>query len=160
MLGDSIYQFSRQYATESITGINCNASAETLDNCTIATGDCPLEDNQYYYYYNGEYYYYYNNYDGEFRDFVYVRCFDGGWVCISLTILLCFSSIACQVNISEVSCPLGYEFDIEQCQCVIVDICVASQPCQNGGTCIQEARESYRCSCPLYFTGYNCQGKY
>ena len=42
--------------------------------------------------------------------------------------------------------------------CVIVDICVATSPCQNGGRCIIIYDCSYRCSCPLFYTGYNCEG--
>ena len=43
--------------------------------------------------------------------------------------------------------------------CVIVDVCEATSPCQNGGTCITTGGgTSYRCSCPLFYTGYDCEG--
>lgn len=36
-----------------------------------------------------------------------------------------------------------------------------SQPCQNGGTCINQPSilYGYRCNCPQYFVGYDCQNK-
>ena len=35
----------------------------------------------------------------------------------------------------------------------------ATNPCQNGGTCIATGDGSnYRCFCPLYYTGYDCEG--
>ena len=37
--------------------------------------------------------------------------------------------------------------------------CLGLNPCQNGGTCITTDNGSnYRCSCPLFYTGYNCEG--
>ena len=44
--------------------------------------------------------------------------------------------------------------------CDIIDTCLVSNPCKNGGTCTSTGDDgSYKCSCPLYYTGYNCQGK-
>ena len=42
--------------------------------------------------------------------------------------------------------------------CIIVDICVATSPCQNGGTCITFGNTSYNCVCPLFYFGSNCEG--
>ena len=36
-------------------------------------------------------------------------------------------------------------------------ICTINNPCVNGGVCISNG-DSHRCSCPLYYTGYNCEG--
>ena len=44
------------------------------------------------------------------------------------------------------------------------DICLYAkladiELCQNGGKCITtDNGSSYRCSCPLFYTGYNCEG--
>ena len=43
--------------------------------------------------------------------------------------------------------------------CVVTDICLADNPCINNGTCIlNSAPNDYTCSCPLYYTGKNCEG--
>ena len=31
-------------------------------------------------------------------------------------------------------------------------------PCQNGGTCSVKEEGGYSCSCPLFYTGLNCEG--
>ena len=35
-------------------------------------------------------------------------------------------------------------------------ICDSSNPCENGGTCVEDG-ENYTCSCAEYWTGVNCQ---
>lgn len=39
---------------------------------------------------------------------------------------------------------------------IITDICLAQDPCENGGVC-QANGTSFNCNCPLYFTGDYCQ---
>ena len=52
--------------------------------------------------------------------------------------------------------PLGLLY-ISICFLVESDPCTINNPCVNGGVCISNG-DSYRCSCPLYYTGYNCEG--
>ena len=42
--------------------------------------------------------------------------------------------------------------------CIIVDICVATSPCQNGGTCVTIRSTSYYCFCPSSYIGFDCEG--
>ncbi|XP_051945095.1 protocadherin Fat 2 [Xyrauchen texanus] len=49
----------------------------------------------------------------------------------------------------------GRHFGIYQC-CSDVMIC-ASNPCENGGTCVEDSSEEFRCSCPLLFYGSHCE---
>ena len=42
--------------------------------------------------------------------------------------------------------------------CIIVDICVATSPCQNGGTCVTIRGTSYYCFCPSSYVGFDCEG--
>jgi hypothetical protein len=56
------------------------------------------------------------------------------------------------VNSYTCTCPAGFtgvncETNIDDC---------ASNPCQNGGTCI-DGVNSYTCTCPAGFTGVNCE---
>lgn len=51
-------------------------------------------------------------------------------------------------------CPAGFlglrcETDVNECQ---------SAPCRNGGIC-RDLINSYRCDCPIGYTGTNCEGK-
>ena len=36
----------------------------------------------------------------------------------------------------------------------------ASEPCQNGGTCIDDDSNGYVCACDGGFSGQNCDGLY
>uniref|UniRef100_W4VRB4 Putative heparan sulfate proteoglycan 2 n=1 Tax=Corethrella appendiculata TaxID=1370023 RepID=W4VRB4_9DIPT len=57
-----------------------------------------------------------------------------------------------------------HENEIENCSpgyggsnCeIVLDHCIALEPCENGATCINE-RHDYRCDCAHGFTGKNCQ---
>lgn len=42
---------------------------------------------------------------------------------------------------------------------VIVDLnfCTNNRPCQNGGTCTNTGEGAYTCTCPIGFTGKNCE---
>ncbi|KAG1926068.1 protocadherin Fat [Pimephales promelas] len=49
----------------------------------------------------------------------------------------------------------GTLFGIYQC-CSDVKIC-ASNPCENGGTCVEDSSEGFRCICPLLYNGSLCE---
>ncbi|XP_016409125.1 protocadherin Fat 2 [Sinocyclocheilus rhinocerous] len=49
----------------------------------------------------------------------------------------------------------GRLFGIYQC-CSDVKIC-ASNPCENGGTCVEEPSGEFRCSCPSLYFGSRCE---
>ena len=55
------------------------------------------------------------------------------------------------------SCLLGYE-PSSACECDPVHICLTSNPCQNGATCVigTNSNTNYTCSCPSNFFGDNC----
>lgn len=40
---------------------------------------------------------------------------------------------------------------------VITDVCLANEPCENGGICTTLPNNKYTCDCTLGFTGENCQ---
>ena len=71
-------------------------------------------------------------------------------------------SIKCTVLVDcNYECGEGETPNNSSCDgsCVIVDICVSDNPCQNGGTCITSGDgTSYRCSCPSPYFGLNCEG--
>lgn len=51
----------------------------------------------------------------------------------------------------------GFEPNDDCSDCVITDICLANNPCMNGGTCtLNNAPSDYTCMCPSDFTGANC----
>ncbi|XP_056106333.1 protocadherin Fat 2 [Rhinichthys klamathensis goyatoka] len=50
---------------------------------------------------------------------------------------------------------IGTLFGIYQC-CSDVKIC-ASNPCENGGTCVEDSSEGFRCICPLLYNGSLCE---
>uniref|UniRef100_A0A9J7XUG0 FAT atypical cadherin 2 n=1 Tax=Cyprinus carpio carpio TaxID=630221 RepID=A0A9J7XUG0_CYPCA len=49
----------------------------------------------------------------------------------------------------------GRLFGIYQC-CPDVKIC-ASNPCENGGTCVEDPSEEFHCSCPSPYSGSRCE---
>lgn len=56
-------------------------------------------------------------------------------------------------NAYTCQCPTGItgskcEIDIDECQ---------SQPCLNGGTCLQPSVGLYQCSCTAQYTGLRCE---
>ena len=92
-IGDSILQVGSVYRDYSpvinVNNIACDDSAQTLNNCTIGMGECSFNPDYYQYYGDGQYYYYYYHYyyyysDYDFQDFLYVRCFDGGYISLCL----------------------------------------------------------------------------
>ena len=38
-----------------------------------------------------------------------------------------------------------------------LNYCINNRPCQNGGTCTNAGEGSYTCSCPMGYTGTNCE---
>ena len=59
------------------------------------------------------------------------------------------------------TCPEGFE-PFPTCDgCNLTDICLAEQPCQNGGVCalVSPAVSDYYCNCAANFNGTNCTGK-
>lgn len=40
---------------------------------------------------------------------------------------------------------------------IITDVCLANEPCENGGICTTLPGNKYTCDCTLGFTGENCQ---
>ena len=51
------------------------------------------------------------------------------------------------------------EADNDCNNCVLSDICEADDPCDNGGTCILDAKpDVYHCNCAVYYNGTNCTG--
>jgi hypothetical protein len=52
------------------------------------------------------------------------------------------------------SCRQGYAG--RRCD-EITDICLATEPCENGGICTKLRDNKYHCDCTLGFTGDNCQ---
>lgn len=52
------------------------------------------------------------------------------------------------------SCRPGYTG--KRCD-IINDICLANEPCENGGICTKLADNKYQCDCTLGYTGDNCQ---
>ena len=73
---------------------------------------------------------------------------------------MCFNNddIICKLECNYV-CGEG-EAPHSSCDgsCIIVDICVATSPCQNGGTCVTIRGTSYHCVCPSFYFGANCEG--
>ncbi|XP_035673359.1 fibropellin-1-like isoform X1 [Branchiostoma floridae] len=70
---------------------------------------------------------------------------------------ICFNNGACTTcfngSYTYCTCPLGYEgvlcnMDIDEC---------ASNPCQNGATCLH-GHNNYYCHCSFGYEGHNCQG--
>ena len=56
------------------------------------------------------------------------------------------------------TCGVG-EIPNSSCDgCVIIDICAATSPCQNGGICVTLGSSSYYCICPSFHVGFNCEG--
>lgn len=40
---------------------------------------------------------------------------------------------------------------------IVIDICLANEPCENGGICTTQPGHKYTCDCTLGYTGDNCQ---
>ena len=58
------------------------------------------------------------------------------------------------------SCNAGYNVTNGCTGCELSDICVANNPCQNGGTCVLEkSPDQYNCTCITDYSGENCTGK-
>lgn len=58
-------------------------------------------------------------------------------------------------NIIEEECPLGYGGKF--CK-DIIDLCLATEPCMNGGTCrLVNGGEDTACDCSIGFSGESCQ---
>jgi hypothetical protein len=56
--------------------------------------------------------------------------------------------------VSSEPCRPGYSG--RRCD-VITDICLANEPCENGGICSKLPGNKYHCDCTLGFSGNNCQ---
>lgn len=57
-------------------------------------------------------------------------------------------------NVPQPICRPGYTG--RHCD-VINDVCLANEPCENGGYCIKKPGNKYSCDCTLGFTGNHCQ---
>lgn len=69
----------------------------------------------------------------------------------------CGDSNEIQPNEANAKCRPG--FTGPRCE-TITDICLAQDPCENGGQC-QANGTSFVCNCPIHFTGDHCQyGEY
>ena len=60
--------------------------------------------------------------------------------------------------VCNISCDNGYGPNSDCSGCVLTDICLADNPCINGGTCAPNiAPDSYTCNCTgTGYTGVNC----
>ena len=56
------------------------------------------------------------------------------------------------------SCGDGYFFNSTFCNCDLTDICLADNPCGNGGVCtLVSSPDQYTCNCTAtYYMGTNC----
>lgn len=52
------------------------------------------------------------------------------------------------------SCRPGYSG--RKCD-ILIDVCLANEPCENGGICTSAPGNKYTCDCTLGYTGDNCQ---
>ena len=43
------------------------------------------------------------------------------------------------------------------CDVTDLNYCTNNRPCQNGGTCTNTGQGSYTCTCPVGYTGVNCE---
>lgn len=65
----------------------------------------------------------------------------------------CGDSNEIQPNELNTVCRPG--FAGPRCE-IIIDICLAQDPCENGGVC-QSNGTSFVCNCPLHYSGDHCQ---
>ena len=77
---------------------------------------------------------------------------EGMYMCFNNNVVIC--KLECNYVCGEGEAPHS------SCDgsCIIVDICVATSPCQNGGTCVTIRGTSYYCFCPSFYFGFNCEG--
>ena len=59
-------------------------------------------------------------------------------------------------------CNPGYIANATCNECILNDICMADNPCQNGGTCtLLSSPNNYTCNCTdTEYDGMNCTGIY
>ncbi|XP_012944719.1 basement membrane-specific heparan sulfate proteoglycan core protein [Aplysia californica] len=70
----------------------------------------------------------------------------------------CRNGATCiDVSPTEYSCVCPTRFTGSRCETEI-NICVVSDPCQNGGVCVVDGGD-YRCDCPLGWMGRNCEAE-
>lgn len=68
----------------------------------------------------------------------------------------CRNGGRCQdISATEYKCICPERFTGSRCETEI-NVCVVSEPCQNGGICIVQG-DGYRCDCPLGWMGVNCE---
>ncbi|BFZ23346.1 hypothetical protein BsWGS_26385 [Bradybaena similaris] len=68
----------------------------------------------------------------------------------------CHNDAQCiDVSPTQYRCVCLQQFTGSNCETQI-DVCVTSQPCQNGGQCVV-TKDNYRCDCPLPWMGENCE---
>ena len=57
-------------------------------------------------------------------------------------------------------CDDGYTLDATLCNCLLTDICLADNPCDNGECMLGSFPNQYTCNCTgTNYTGINCSGK-
>ena len=81
---------------------------------------------------------------------------------LSLSVPLSVSlSLCVSLSVCNLICPEGFTVDLDCSACNLTDICLADNPCQNGGVCTLNSKpDDYVCNCTnTNYIGTNCTGK-